>query len=124
MIYFSFVFDKALWSNNTTSGTEWYIIVVTLVSGIIVGILLSYIVWCFHRRWFRNRKPKRKIDQKPTEADSTYQELDLSKMNKEDNYQSLKENVTRIDVVTNDDDSTYTELNKTRDVEDNYQSLI
>ena len=110
-------------SNDTSCSTEWYIIVVTLVSGIIVGILLSYIAWCSHRRWFRNRKPKRNPDQKPTEADSTYQELDLSKMNKEDNYQSLRGNVARINDVTNDDDSTYTELSKTRDVEDNYQSL-
>ena len=122
-MYFLFL-DKA-YSDNTTStnSTEWYIIFVTLVSGIIIGIFVSYIAWCFHHRWFRNRKPKRNPDQKPTEADSTYQELDLSKMNKEDNYQSLRGNVARINDVTNDNDSTYTELSKTRDVEDNYQSL-
>ena len=39
-------------------------------------------------------------------------------MNKEDNYQSL-----RVNAASNDDDSTYTELKKTSDVEDNYQSL-
>ena len=94
-----------------------------MVSGFIVGILVSYIAWCFHRRWFRNRKPKRNPDQQPTEADSTYQELDLSKMNKEDNYQSLRGNVARINDITNDHESTYTELSKTRDVENNYQSL-
>ena len=44
-------------------------------------------------------------------------------MNQEDNYQSLRENVATIDDVTNNDESTYTELSKTRDVEDNYQSL-
>ena len=45
-------------------------------------------------------------------------------MNKEDNYyQSLRGNVPRINDVTNDDESTYTELSKTRDVENNYQSL-
>ena len=123
VIYFLFVFDKALWSNKTTSGTEWYIIVVTLVSGFLVGILVSYIASCSHRRWLRHRTPKRNPDQQPTEANSTYQELDLSKMNKEDNYQSLRGNVARINDVTNDDDSTYTELSKTRDVENNYQSL-
>ena len=94
-----------------------------MVSGFIIGVLVSYIAWCSHRRWFRNRKPKRNPDQQPAEADSTYQELNLSKMNKEDNYQSLKENVTRIDVVTNDDGSNYTEVSKTRDDEDKYQSL-
>ena len=122
-MYFLFL-DKAYSDNTTsTSSTEWYIIFVTLVSGIIIGIFVSYIAWCFHHRWFRNRKPKRNPDQKPTEADSTYQELDLSKMNKEDNYQSLRGNVARINDVTNDNDSTYTKLSKTRDVEDNYQSL-
>ena len=121
VIYFLFV-DKAC-SDDMTSGTEWHIVVVTLVSGIIVGVILSYIVQCSHRRWFKNRKHKQSPDQQPTEADSTYQELELSKMNQEDNYQSLRENVARINDVTNDDDSTYTELSKTRDVENNYQSL-
>ena len=123
VVYFLFV-EKTC-SDNTTSGTEWYIIVIVLMSGIIVGILLSYIVQCSRRRcrWFRNRKAKQNPDQQPGEADSTYQELDLSKMNQEDNYQSLRGNVARINDVTNDDDSTYTELGKTRDVEDNYQSL-
>ena len=121
LIYFSFV--GKICSDNTTSGIEWYITVVTLVSGIIVGILLSCIAQCSRRRWFRNRQPKRNPDQQPTEVDLTYQELDLSKMNQEDNYQSLRGNVARTNDVTNDDDSTYTELSKTRDVADNYQSL-
>ena len=94
-----------------------------MVSGFIIGVLVSYIAWCSRRRWFRNRKPERNPYQQPIEADSTYQELNLSKMNKEDNYQSLKENVTRIDVVTHDDDSNYTVLSKTRDDEDKEQSL-
>ncbi|CAB3998863.1 B-cell receptor CD22-like isoform X2 [Paramuricea clavata] len=74
-------------------------------------------------RWFRNRKPERKPEPKTTEADTTYQELDLSKMNTEDNYQSLRVNAAVCNDATNDDDSTYTQLSKTRDVEDNYQSL-
>ena len=95
---------------------------ISLVSGIIIGVLLSYIAHCSHRRWFRNRKPERNSDELPTEADSTYQELDLSKMNQEDNYQSLRGNVARMNDATNNDESTYTVLSKTRDV-DNYQSL-
>ncbi len=67
---------------------------------------------------FKNRKPERKPESETTQVDTTYQELDLTKMNKEDNYQSL-----RVNAASNDDDSTYTELKKTRDVEDNYQSL-
>ena len=58
------------------------------------------------------------------EADSTYQELNLTKMNKEDYYQSLiRKGNTSSNNGGNDDDSTYTELTKVREVEDNYQSL-
>ena len=57
-------------------------------------------------------------------ADSTYQELDLTRMNKEDNYQSLiMKGNTSTNNGGNNDDSTYTELTKVREVEDNYQSL-
>ena len=93
----------------------------SLVSGIIIGILLSYFVSC-SRRKFKNRNPHLNPEPKTTEVDTTYQELDLTKMNKEDNYQSLRVNAESNDVA-NDDDPTYTELNKTRDVEHNYQSL-
>jgi MFS superfamily sulfate permease-like transporter len=92
-------------------------VVVILMSGIIIGILLSHIVSCFRRK-FRSRKPQSNPEPKSTEVDTTYQELDLSKMNTEDNYQSL-----RVNAASNDEESTYTELNKIRDVEDNYQSL-
>ena len=103
----------------------WHI-VVSLVSGVIIGLFLSQIVSCSRRRWFSDRKPERNPEPKATEVDTTYQELDLSKMSTEDNYQSL-----RVDAASNDagnragnyDDSTYTELNKTRDAENNYQSL-
>ncbi|CAB4044074.1 Hypothetical predicted protein, partial [Paramuricea clavata] len=110
--------------DNTDNGTTvvvWHI-VVTLVSGFILGILFSYIASCSRRRWFSNRKPERNPEPKTTEVDTTYQELDLSKMNTEDNYQSLSVNAASNDVA-NDDDSTYTQLSKSRDVEDNYQSL-
>ncbi len=93
----------------------------SLVSGIIIGILLSYIVSC-SRRKFKSRNPQSNPEPQPTEVDATYQELDLTKMNKEDNYQSLRVNAAS-NYAENDDDSTYTELNKTRDVENNYQSL-
>ena len=127
-----FISFKYFCSVNTTANKEddgttvavWHI-VVSLVSGIIIGILLSYIVFC-SRRKFRSRKPQSNPEPKATEVDTTYQELDLSKMNTEDNYQSLRVNAASNDAgngAGNDDDSTYTDLNKTRDVEDNYQSL-
>ena len=108
-------------SNDTSCGTEWYIVAVSVVSGIVIGILLSYVVWCSHRK-FRNRKPERNPEPKTTETDTTYQELDLTKMNKEDSYQSLRVTAARNEAA-NDEESTYTELSKTRDEENKYQSL-
>ena len=111
------ILGKAASEECNCSGTEWYMVVGILMSGIIIGILLCYIVLC-SRRKFRSRKPQSNPEPKTTEVDTTYQELDLSKMNTEDNYQSL-----RVNSASNDEESTYTELNKIRDVEDNYQSL-
>ena len=91
---------------------------VALVSGIIIGLFLAYILFCVRRRWFRKGKPEQKSESQRTEDDSTYQELDVTKMSKEDNYQSL-----RVNAVNKGDDSTYTELSKARDEESNYQSL-
>lgn len=93
--------------------------------GFIFGILVSYILRCFLRK-LGSQNPPTQSDPFPhkTEENSTYQELDMSKMNTEDNYQSLRGNVAKIQNAPNDDDSTYTELSKTRDVESNYQSLI
>ncbi|CAB4020110.1 hemicentin-1 isoform X1 [Paramuricea clavata] len=108
---------KAALEKCNRSGTVWYMVVVLLVFGIIIGILLCYIVLCFRRK-FRSRKPQSNPEPKATEVDTTYQELDLSKMNTEDNYQSL-----RVNAASNYEDSTYTELNTARDVENNYQSL-
>ena len=95
----------------------------TLVSGIVIGIIFSYVVWCSYRRWFGKKNPERNSKPKTSEVDTTYQELGLSKMNKEDNYQSLRVNAASNDAANNDDDSTYTEVNKSRDAENNYQSL-
>ncbi len=110
-------------ANNEDDGTVvvWHI-VVSLLSGIIIGFLLSHIVSCSRRRWCKNKERQPDPKAQTTDVDTTYQELDLSKMNKEDNYQSLRVNAANND-ATNDGDSTYTELNKARDVENNYQSL-
>ena len=89
-----------------------------MLSGIVAGILLSYIV-SLSRRKLKNKKPQSSRTPQATEVDTSYQELDILKMNQEDNYQSLLMNS-----AGNGIDSTYTELNTTRDVEDNYQSLV
>ncbi len=111
--------------SESSAGTivAWHI-VVSLMSGIIIGILLCYIIWYCRRRWFRKRKPEQNPEAQTTEADTTYQELDLSKMNTEyNNYQSLRGNAAKKD-AGDEDDSTYTDLNKIRDDENTYQSLI
>ncbi|XP_028413709.1 uncharacterized protein LOC114536563, partial [Dendronephthya gigantea] len=108
-------------SEDVKSGTtEWYIIVITLVSGIVIGILLSNIVSYSRRKLFTQLERTQEVQK--TTADSTYQELDLKKMNQEDNYQSLSGNAERNDAVNNNE-SNYTELNKVKDIESNYQSL-
>ncbi|CAB4043509.1 Hypothetical predicted protein, partial [Paramuricea clavata] len=59
---------KAALEEANRSGTVWYMVVVILVSGIIIGILLSYIVFC-SRRKFRSRKPQSNPETKATEVD-------------------------------------------------------
>ncbi|XP_028399371.1 uncharacterized protein LOC114522818 [Dendronephthya gigantea] len=110
-------------SESNYSETKWYIIVISLVSGIIIGILLSYIV-PYSRRKLKSRERQHSNHEPPSpQVDQlTYQELDLKRMNEEDKYQSLTGNAKKNDGV-NSDESNYTELNKTRDVENNYQSL-
>ncbi len=109
-------------ANSDGTVVVWHI-VVSLLSGIIIGVLLFHIVLCCRRRWLRNKKRQPNLEAQTTDVDPTYQELDLSKMNKEDNYQSLRMNAASNDAV-NDDESIYNELSETRDVEKNYQSLM
>ncbi|CAB4027924.1 Potassium channel subfamily T member 1 [Paramuricea clavata] len=113
-------------SNDASSGIEWYIIAVILVSGIIIVILLSYIVWCSRRRWVRNRKPEQNPEAQTTEADTTYQALDLTKMNTEDDYQSLRNTKPQSnpELQRTEVDTTYQALDLSKmNTEDNYQSL-
>ena len=115
-----------MFSEKTTSedcnngGTEWYVVVGSIMSGIIIGLFLSFILLCARRRWFTNRKSEQHVEPGTNEVDTTYEELDLTKMNTEDNYQSLRVDAA-INNVTNDLD--YTRLSQTRDVEKNYESL-
>ncbi|XP_028399290.1 hemicentin-1-like [Dendronephthya gigantea] len=112
--------EKADPGASTDVAVKWYIVVVILLSGMIIGILISYIFICSRRKF---RKAKQSNSEPPTSpVDLTYQELDLKTMNKGDNYQSLTVNAVRNDGVNNDE-SNYTDLTKTRDVENNHQSL-
>ena len=116
----------------------WYIAVISTVSGTIIGILFSYIFSCSRRRCLRNKNREPQVinlstrnkiltnkETETNEADPTYQELDLTKVNQEDNYQSLvlKGNTEINDAGDRDDATTYTELENVRDAENNYESL-
>ena len=43
-------------------------------------ILVVYIAWFCHRRWFAKRTPEQSPDPQPTEAETTDKEFDLLKM--------------------------------------------
>ena len=80
------------------------------------------------RRRFKGRESPQKAssDPQPSNKSSIYQDLDLTKMKSEDNYQSLKGNYARNEPTpdaTPEHDPTYTELSKRRDDEDDYQTL-
>ncbi|CAB3996529.1 carcinoembryonic antigen-related cell adhesion molecule 1-like isoform X3 [Paramuricea clavata] len=120
---FGTVYGKTALEKCNRSGTVWYMVVVILVSGIIIGILLCYIVLCFRRK-FRSRKPQSNPEPKATEVDTTSQELDLSKMNTEDNYQSLRNRgpQSNPEPKATEVDTTYQELDLSKmNTEDNYQ---
>ncbi|CAB4037301.1 hemicentin-1-like isoform X1 [Paramuricea clavata] len=116
---------KAASKECNLGGTEWYIVVVSVVSGIIIGILLSNIFLCSCRK-FRSRRPQSNPEPQENEVDTTYQELDLSKMNAEDNYQSLRNRGPQStpEPKTTEADTTYQELDLSKmNTEDNYQWL-
>ena len=92
------------------------------MSGIVIGIPFSYIVWHFYRHWFKSRKPEEKLDGQQKEGDAVYQELDLLTFKTGDSYHSTGIASSMYETV-NYSDSTYTELNKIRDPESVYQSL-
>ena len=114
-------FDNCKTFKITETKTKWYIILVTLISGIIVGIFITSLFFLRYRQRWVNKKQKQlstNAEGRVNTVDSTYQELDLLKMNEEDNYQSLR---------PEDDtaDKTYQELDLSkRNIEDNnYESL-
>jgi hypothetical protein len=102
----------------------WHILV-SFISGLIMGILISYIGVCCRRR-FSTRKHQSNPEPQAPKDSSIYQELDLTKMNSEDNYQSLMVNSTNnqpereavhvymdLNQGTRDDDNQYQKLNLT-----------
>ena len=109
------------------SGTVvvWHLLV-SLLSGIIIGVLLSYAIMVYGRRRLRNIKGEPKRESHISKDDTIYQDLDLTTMNTEENYQSLHVNSAGIgdDKVYENEKSAYTDLNTIRKDENNYQSIM
>ena len=113
-----------------SSETALRIVVGILSSVIFIGII-SFIIWWAYRRWFRNRKRKQnqtnELHANDVAFTNNYQQIDLSKMNTEDNYQSLTNwdpQINNIVPQTTEMETTYEDLDVTKmNTEDNYQSL-
>ena len=91
-------------SKSKSSETELIIVTMSLLGVVIIGILLSCLVWRSCRK-SRSRKLQSNPEPQTGEVNSTYQELDLHQMNKEDNYQSLTGNYAASNDVANEDES-------------------
>lgn len=89
-------------------------VVVSLFSGIIIGLCFSGCIFFYIRRrgLLNNKSEAQLTEQAENEA---YQELDVTKLSTDENYQSLNPNET-----------TYQELNLSEmsNAEENYQSLV
>ena len=116
-----------------STGFEWYIILVTLICGIIIGMILLYAIQSLRRRFKSKKdvcKPTHNYDTPETHPESAadnsaYQELELKNREPENSYQALRVNTRRrIDNETKiEDEAGYQELDKVREKDNNYQSL-
>lgn len=111
-----------LWSylvseESESSEKEW-LIAVSALSSITVGLCLAYCIFLYVRR--RGLKSRREAELTEQAENTTYQELDVTRMNAAENYQSL--NISEPE----QSGSTYQalDLSKMNTVEENYQSLI
>ena len=116
------------------TGFEWYIILVTLVCGIIIGLMIFLYGIQSLRRMFKRKKDKSEpapnYDTPETHPEgaadnSSYQELELKNRKPENSYQALRMNRRqRINNETKiEDEANYQELDKVREKKHNYQSL-
>ena len=85
------------------------------LSGIVVGLFVAYVFVCSRRRWFGKQTPEH-ILKRHEGKDEIYEEVDLQKMNAENNYWSMGGAI-------DGNKSGYADLNRDRDAENDYQSL-
>ena len=102
----------------------WHV-VLSLVSGIIIGVFITNVV-SYYCRKYRSKESQSDPAAGTTEIDANYQELDLTKINTEDNYQSLTHGKSQPfpEPETAETDSTYQQLDLTKMNEEyDYESL-
>ena len=111
-------------------GTEWYLDVASFVLGVVVGVVLLGILGLFCYRRLKNKMSAKSLQeskaesrQKP-EGNSVYEELNLNEISSgNDYYQSVQGNSDNNEVLCENGESTYTELNTIREEENKYESL-
>jgi hypothetical protein len=91
------------------------------VSDFVLGDLFSHIL-ASSLRCFRSRKSQSNTELQTPENNLNYQDLDITKMNAPENYESLTMNVVS-NGEESENDPTYAQLSTTRDDENNYQAL-
>ncbi|XP_028390636.1 matrilin-2-like, partial [Dendronephthya gigantea] len=97
----------------TEHGTKWYIFVIIIVAGIVIGLLIAYVVACLRRRYLK-RKVLCNADVQHSYQNSVY-ELDVAKL--EDNFYESGGTASR------ESSPPYEELSNVRDPENTYGSL-
>lgn len=116
----SFLDSEINQSFKDNFGKVWIIVVFT-VSDFVLGDLFSHIL-ASSLRCFRSRKSQSNTELQTPENNLNYQDLDITKMNAPENYESLTMNVVS-NGEESENDPTYAQLSTTRDDENNYQAL-
>ncbi|XP_028402410.1 uncharacterized protein LOC114525351 [Dendronephthya gigantea] len=108
-------------------GTEWYLYIVTFVSGAFVGVVFSGIAGLFFYRRLKNKISAKSLQESKPESrperNPVYEDLNLNEMNSgDDNYhQSLQGHSDSHEVSGENADSAYSELSTIREEDNNYQ---
>ena len=93
-------------------GTVWYIFVISGVFGICIGNLCC-LVLCFRRRRLRKRSAEENPAPQTTDVDTTYEEIDLTKMIASKSYEPKK-------FPDDEGDSEYEDLQTARNTGNQY----
>ena len=97
--------------NCNCTGFGWYIILVTLVCGIIIGMIFLYGIMSLRQRFKSKKDESKPAHNYDTPEKNSYQALRM-------NTRKRINNETKIE-----DEANYQELDKVREIANSYQSL-